>query len=186
MLLYDVLVVYVFLSLYCCLSVWNKITTTTIVAIISTNIRLTIASSNKYWIGCTETFSYTLHVHGEPRTRTCRDECRDRYLAVSFEVGGGENVPGIPSACATRDFTYLARGSLPDVGHVSRAWHDQTQTFRAIDEGPFYQQWLTLFPACRNNYMHRKLWCEINYPFPNSHALKSYPFIIFASYDLTN
>ena len=30
--------------------------------------------------------------------------------AVSFEVGGGENVPGIPGACATQNFTYLARG----------------------------------------------------------------------------
>ena len=29
---------------------------------------------------------------------------------VSFEVGGGENVPGIPGACATHDFTYLIRG----------------------------------------------------------------------------
>ena len=28
----------------------------------------------------------------------------------SFEVGGGKNVPGIPGACATRNFTYLARG----------------------------------------------------------------------------
>ena len=28
-------------------------------------------------------------------SRTCRDACRDRYLAVFFEVGGGENVPGI-------------------------------------------------------------------------------------------
>ena len=40
----------------------------------------------------------------------CRDECRDRYLAVSFEVGGGENVPGIPRARAIRDFAYLERG----------------------------------------------------------------------------
>ena len=31
---------------------------------------------------------------------------------VSFEVGGGENVPGIPGACATRNFTYLIRGPL--------------------------------------------------------------------------
>ena len=44
--------------------------------------------------------------------RICRDVCRDRYLAVSFDVGGGENVPGIPGACATRNFTYLARSSL--------------------------------------------------------------------------
>ena len=42
--------------------------------------------------------------------RTCRDACRDRYLAVSLEVGGGENVPGIPGACATQDFAYLVRG----------------------------------------------------------------------------
>ena len=42
--------------------------------------------------------------------RTCRDVCRDRKLAVSFEVGGGENVPGLPGACAIRNFTYLVRG----------------------------------------------------------------------------
>ena len=29
---------------------------------------------------------------------------------VSFEVGGGENAPGIPGACATHDFVYLVRG----------------------------------------------------------------------------
>ena len=28
--------------------------------------------------------------------RTCRDACRDRLLAVSLDVGGGENAPGIP------------------------------------------------------------------------------------------
>ena len=43
-------------------------------------------------------------------SRTCRDACRNRKLAVSFEIGGGENVPGIPGACATRNFVYLARG----------------------------------------------------------------------------
>ena len=29
---------------------------------------------------------------------------------LPWKVGGGENVPGIPSACATRNFTYLVRG----------------------------------------------------------------------------
>ena len=33
-------------------------------------------------------------------------------IAVSFEISDGENVPGIPRACATRNFTYLARGPL--------------------------------------------------------------------------
>ena len=42
--------------------------------------------------------------------RTCRDAWRDRYLVVSFEVGDAENVPGIPGACPTRNFTYLIRG----------------------------------------------------------------------------
>ena len=31
-------------------------------------------------------------------------------MAGSLEVGGGENVPGIPGACATRNFMYLVRG----------------------------------------------------------------------------
>ena len=40
---------------------------------------------------------------------------RHRGLAIptciiSFEVGGGENVPGIPGVCATHIFMYLARG----------------------------------------------------------------------------
>ena len=46
----------------------------------------------------------------ERASRTCRDACRYRYLAVSFEVGGGENVPAIPGACATLNFAYLVRG----------------------------------------------------------------------------
>ena len=32
------------------------------------------------------------------------------YLSGSLTCGDGENVPGIPVACATRNFTYLARG----------------------------------------------------------------------------
>ena len=44
--------------------------------------------------------------------RTCRDACRDRYLAVSSEVSGGQNVASIPSAYATCNFPYLVRGPL--------------------------------------------------------------------------
>ena len=43
-------------------------------------------------------------------SRTCRDACWDGQLAAFFEVGGGQTVPGIPNACATPNFTYLARG----------------------------------------------------------------------------
>ena len=49
---------------------------------------------------------------------TCRDACRDRLLTVSFEVGGGENVSGVPGACATRNFAYLVRG--PWQGYIFR------------------------------------------------------------------
>ena len=38
-------------------------------------------------------------------SRTCRDACRGSLIR-----GGGENVPGIPCACATLNFGYLARG----------------------------------------------------------------------------
>ena len=41
---------------------------------------------------------------------TCHGACRDRLLAVSFEVGGGGNTPGISGACTTRNFAYLLKG----------------------------------------------------------------------------
>ena len=34
-------------------------------------------------------------------------------MSGSLTSGGGENVPCIPGACATRNFAYLARGPLP-------------------------------------------------------------------------
>ena len=37
----------------------------------------------------------------------CRDACQDRWLGVSFEVSGGENVPGISGT--THNFPYLTR-----------------------------------------------------------------------------
>ena len=47
--------------------------------------------------------------------RTRRYACQNRYLAVSFEVGGWENVPG---ACAIRNFTYLVTDTCPNrLGH---------------------------------------------------------------------
>ena len=44
-------------------------------------------------------------------SRHVRDAPWCNISLVSFEVGGGENVLGIPDACATRNFTYLARGA---------------------------------------------------------------------------
>ena len=40
-----------------------------------------------------------------------------------FPVGGEENVPGIPGACATRNFTYLVKGPCHDgAGRFVRRW----------------------------------------------------------------
>ena len=49
-------------------------------------------------------------------SRTCRNACQYRWLSVSVGVCGGENVPG---ACATRHFTYLARGPW---GHFAKSY----------------------------------------------------------------
>ena len=42
---------------------------------------------------------------------TCVTHVPWRMLGL-LTRGGGENVPGIPGACTTRNFTYLARGPL--------------------------------------------------------------------------
>ena len=34
-------------------------------------------------------------------------------------------------------------------------------------KGPFYQNGLTLIPACVGNYIQYKVWDEISYPSPN-------------------
>ena len=45
---------------------------------------------------------------------TCAGNAGNVFLAtvVSFDVGDGENVPGIPDARTTHNFTYLVRGPL--------------------------------------------------------------------------
>ena len=40
------------------------------------------------------------------------------HVSGSLTHGGGENVPDIPFACATRNFTYLARGPLPPLVYI--------------------------------------------------------------------
>ena len=57
-----------------------------------------------------------VHAVGMPRTfppspRVCDpDMHQDTCVMHSFEVGGGENGPGIPGACTTRHITHLVRG----------------------------------------------------------------------------
>ena len=67
-------------------------------------------------------------------------------MSGSLTHGGGENVPGIPGACATHNFTYLARGPckwrtahsylidcicmkrIGQTGMDPRSGHDQRET----------------------------------------------------------
>ena len=62
-------------------------------------------------------------------------------MSGSLTRGGGENIPGIPGACATRNFTYLVRGPL---GLVMTCWVYQLASagagrlsFGRIDGLPF-------------------------------------------------
>ena len=54
---------------------------------------------------------------------TCHDACQGRKLAVTFEVGGGRSVPGIPAACSTRNSTYLVRGLYESRVRTTRHGH---------------------------------------------------------------
>ena len=45
--------------------------------------------------------------------------CQIRNTAgCTFEVGGAENVPGIPGECTTRNFAYLVRGPWQSDSHA--------------------------------------------------------------------
>ena len=71
--------------------------------------------------------------------RTCSDTCWDRFLADSFEVGVGENFPGIPSACTTRNFTYLVRGLWSVLVSIRTIciWHVHN-TVLPVPHGPHF------------------------------------------------
>ena len=69
-------------------------------------------------------------------------------MSRSLTRDGGENVPGIPGACATRNFTYLARGPLACL---------ETGNGKISIE----------LIACINNYIHMELCNVIICPFSN-------------------
>ena len=48
-------------------------------------------------------------------------------MSESPTRGGGRNVPGIPGACATHNFTYLARGPCDKIVNVCVWYHNQGQ-----------------------------------------------------------
>ena len=94
-------------------------------------------------------------------SRTCRDACLDGQLAVSFEIGGGGNVPGILGACTTCNFTYLVRGPLTQVTapshQLKKCWLILTDwSVRSTD---IHQ--MTISPECLALLMNTS--CPIEY-----------------------
>ena len=69
-------------------------------------------------------------------------------MSGSLPSRAGENVPVIPSACATPKYTYLARGP----GHYAC-------------RGLFNCDGLNVIYAWASNYIQYKLWNEIKYQF---------------------
>ena len=78
-------------------------------------------------------------------------------MSQSLTRGGGENVPGIPGACATRDFTYLARGHWPF------PW-DSYQWFLPLSVHWFLLHWPRALPLGKVRpcliHRHIHLWRE--------------------------
>ena len=86
-----------------------------------------------------------------PTYITCRDACRDRQQAVSYEVGGGQNVPGIPGACTARNFAYLVRGPSQELSSrfVVLQWGCVKELCKWA---PFHRDDLTEIKVCTCSY----------------------------------
>ena len=81
--------------------------------------------------------------------RTWRDACRDRYLAVSFEVGGGEKRSRHSRRMRNPQFTYLVRGPWPAASRASHGY------------------WTEFYPASLSRgevSLGRELWCMGSVP----------------------
>ena len=53
-------------------------------------------------------------------------------MSGSLIRGGGENFPGIPGACATRNFIYLARSPLRDLSGGPHKYPDMVYIDRSV------------------------------------------------------
>ena len=73
-------------------------------------------------------------------------------MSGSLTCGDGEIVPGIPGACATRNFAYLVRGPLGNVTHILQVYFDGTGTIR-LNQGQWsYHEEYRRLDLIINNY----------------------------------
>ena len=82
-------------------------------------------------------------------------------MSGSLTRGGGENVPGIPGACATRNFTYLARGPLGARTPWPQMRLNEILRWCHYASMPWFQQWFSPtiieIRAWMSNYMRFKI-----------------------------
>ena len=83
--------------------------------------------------------------------RTCRDACRDCKLWFLFS--GREKVPGIPSACAMRIFTYPGKRSMKRFITCTHYWRIESHLFLWIWDGNWKPS-----PIPRNCHHLTRLW----------------------------
>ena len=104
-------------------------------------------------------------------------------MSRSLTRGGGENVPGIPGACTTRNFTYLARGpcrGLDTLGTIDNSAQVRRTSFTrwrsGCSQSTFASQWLSRkvstspeaasAPRTRERIKPIKLGKSLKMPFP--------------------
>ena len=89
-------------------------------------------------------------------------------MSGSLTRDGGENVPGIPGACANPNFTYLGRGPWlgSKVALPERRWSSSLMNI-CVTWRPIYWYGLIIIPTWISNHRYCKVWGEIAYPFPH-------------------
>ena len=85
-------------------------------------------------------------------------------MSGSLTLGGGKNVPGIPGACATRNFTYLARGPWRWGRIISPHWRQAHLLNPQVQYLQVFPEWY--LPA-REVLIHFEIRSHIPTPWPN-------------------
>ena len=88
-------------------------------------------------------------------------------MSGSLTRGGGENVPGIPGACATRNFTYLARGPWHAMGRRRPRALIQLQDPVQIKYSTFYNdcsevRTVEIHEGCKVDNEHNSMWFSLS------------------------
>ena len=96
----------------------------------------------KLWVACHRLQSKPLVSNPGIQQGTCVMHV-PWFMSGSLTCGGGENVPGIPGACAARNFMYLARGPWDSNVQGNRLYcgtsHETTTRDGPFIEVPHYQ-----------------------------------------------